>query len=147
MKPNEVTPGFPRYETMKSPIVHTLSRWSDLYWFSRGCAWRVQVGRTWCNGSISTRWCCLAYWGGSVWCLCMREVEMASPSSLVSGTRILHSHQPMIKHPFFASGLHQFPISTLSVSKLSACPVAPPSKMGLCSKAPCFRDSCGLGPL
>ena len=77
-------------------------------------------------------------------CVCAEEVEMASPSSLVSGAWSSHSLWPAIKHPSFVSGLHLLPASTLSVSRLSTCHVSPPSRassqMELCFKTPNFRD-------
>ena len=90
---------------------------------------------------FSTRWYCLAYWGES---MCQVEVKMASPSSLVSGTGSLCSHQSEIKHSSFLSGLCPLPTSTLLVSKLSTCQVKPLSsilyQMGLCFKTSYLRD-------
>ena len=140
-----------RTETGKPSIVSTLNRWSDLCWSSSnalvGCSW-VGSGVT---ARLSTRWHCFVYWGGSVWhsSVCIEEMEMASPSSPVSGTGTLSSNQPMIKNPSFVSGHCPLPASTLSMPKLSACQAAPPSRLlsqvGLCFKTS-FRDPCGLDP-
>ena len=79
------------------------------------------------------------------------EVEMASLSSLVSGTETLHSHWPTVKHPSFVSDLCLLPASTLSIYKLSACQSAPSSRvlsqMGLYFKALYFRDPTAWNPI
>ena len=115
----------------------------------RGCSW-VGLG---VMALFSTQWHYLVYWNGSVWCTCecMHMREIASPSSLVYGTGALCSHGPTVKYSSCVSGLHPFPRPfTLSVSKMSACQVSPPSRflsqMGLCFKTPPFRDPCGLDP-
>ena len=63
---------------------------------------------------------------------------MASSSFLLSSTGTVCSHQPIIKHPSIVSALCSLPTSTLSMSKLSTCQAAPPSRVlseiGLCLK-------------
>ena len=76
-----------------------------------------------------TSWCCLPYWGGSLWltcaCVCMGVVEMASPSSLVSGTgfHVLTDLQSST-HPLSHASIH-----TLSLP--CSCPNSPPAKQYL----------------
>lgn len=55
---------------MKHSVAHTISRLKDLY-SCRGYDWRVQLDGIWCNSSVLQCWCCLAYWGGSLWCACV----------------------------------------------------------------------------
>ena len=78
------------------------------------------------------------------------ELKMASPSSLVSGMGISCLHRHAIKHFSFVLGFCPLPSFTLSVSKLSACQVAPTSRvlslMDLCFKTPYLRDHRGLYP-
>ena len=64
----KLRPASPRTETMKPFTVYPLSRGSDLCWSSRGCAWRAQLGETWCK---PTSCHCVAYYGGSEWCACI----------------------------------------------------------------------------
>ena len=73
---------------------------------------------------------------------------MASPSSLISGTRTSHSHQLAIKHLFIVSGLCLLPTSTLS------CPHCLPAKQHLppefylrwgCVSKPHTSETAGLG--
>ena len=127
----------------------------------------VPLGLGWCRwkgvgvtAPFSTRWCCLAYWGGSVGvCICMHVpmqstctvgLKVASPSSLVFSRGTACSHGLAIKHPSFVSSLCLLPTSTLSMCKLSACQVIPPSRvlaqMGLCFKTPRFKDPHSLDP-
>ena len=74
---------------------------------------------------------------------------MASPNSLVSGTETSCSHCPMIKHPSFVSGLHPLPASTLPVSELSACQVAPLSSFisDVLFQNPSLQRPSWLGPM
>lgn len=61
---------------------------------------------------FSTRWRYLAHWGGSVYvCPCTGtwEVEMALPSSLVTGVGTSCSHTPWNKHLYFVSGFYPLP--------------------------------------
>ena len=119
-----------RTETMSHSVVHTLGRWSDLCWSPRGCAWRVHLGGTWHNGCVLHHVVLLSLLEWPVWhaCVCVGDVVMASPRSLVSVTGTSNSHPPVIKHPSFVSGLHPLLASTLSMSKL---PARVLSQMGL----------------
>ena len=67
-------PVSPRSQTSKHSIVLFLSRWRNLCWFSRECAWREQLGGSWCNGSILPQVALLSFLGLiSVACTCVHR--------------------------------------------------------------------------
>ena len=85
---------------MKHSVAHTLSRWRDLCWSSRGYAWREQLGQAWYSGSHFplgdiTQLPGVDQHGAHVLAhvgTCVGEVKMASPRFLVSGPETLCSH-------------------------------------------------------
>ena len=84
---------------------------------------------------FSTRWHCLAYWVdcfGACRCggLCAGEVKMMSPNYPVFSIRIctLPDQQSSL---LLVSSFCPLPASTLSMTKLSGCQVAPPPEFYL----------------
>ena len=143
-------PVSPRTGTMKSSLDRTLNRWSDLCWSSRRCAWKrswVGLGVTVCSPLGGA-----AQLAGVDQCgehVRARERWLRpAPQSLAQE---LCAFADTIKHPSFVSGLPRLPVPTRSVSKLSTCQVAPPSRVYLrwscVSKPQTLERPLRLGPV